>query len=100
MAKRHGAEFWRGHLEAWHRSDLTQREYCAHEGLGERAFCRWRRKEKQAVAGAKSPLTLVPVRVDAPAAGNVIRLTSPGGWRIEIAGGSAAWWAECLRQLP
>ncbi|MGO9443137.1 MAG: IS66 family insertion sequence element accessory protein TnpA, partial [Thiobacillaceae bacterium] len=60
MAKRHGAEFWRGHLEAWLRSDLTQREYCATYGLGEGAFRRWRRREKQAAAGAKSPLSLVP----------------------------------------
>ena len=100
MAKRHGAEFWRGHLEAWHRSDLTQREYCATYGLGEKAFYRWRRKEKEATAGAKSSMTLVPVSVGTPVTGSVVRLTSPGGWRIEIAGGSAPWLAECLRQLP
>ncbi|MGO9444829.1 MAG: IS66 family insertion sequence element accessory protein TnpA [Thiobacillaceae bacterium] len=99
MAKRHGAEFWRRHLEAWHRSDLTQREYCATYGLGERAFCRWRRKEK-AAAAAKSSLTLVPVSMGTPVTGSVVRLTSPGGWRIEIAGGSAPWLGDCLRQLP
>ncbi len=98
MAKRHGAEFWRGHLEAWHRSDLTQREYCAHHGLGEKAFYRWRRKEKQAVAAAKSSLTLVPVSVGAT--GNVVRLHSPGGWGIEVTGATAPWLAELLRQLP
>ena len=100
MAKRHGAEFWRGHLEAWHRSDLTQREYCASHGLGEKAFYRWRRKEKETVAGTSSSLTLVPVSMGTPAAGNVVRLYSPGGWRVEIAGGSAPWLAECVRQLP
>ena len=32
MAKRHGAEFWQGHLAAWHQSDLTQMAYCTQHG--------------------------------------------------------------------
>lgn len=99
MAKRHGQEFWRAHLEAWHRSDLTQREYCANQGLGEKAFYRWRRKEREAVASAQSSLTLVPVSVGAPVTGS-IRLHSPGGWRIELPAGSAPWLADLLRHLP
>jgi hypothetical protein len=100
MAKRHGQEFWREHLEAWRRSDLTQREYCANQGLGEKAFYRWRRKEREAVASAKSSLTLVPVSVGAPVAGNVVRLHSPGGWRIELPADGVPWLADLLRQLP
>ena len=49
----HGQEFWRAHLEAWHRSNQTQRAYCASQGIGEKAFYHWRRKEKEAVASAK-----------------------------------------------
>lgn len=100
MAKRHGHEFWRAHLEAWHRSELTQREYCASRGLGEKAFYRWRRKEKEAVASANSSLTLVPVSVSAPATGSIILLHSPGGWRIELPVGGAPWLADLLRHLP
>ena len=105
MAKRHGQEFWRAHLEAWHRSDLTQREYCANQGLGEKAFYRWRRKEREAVVPAQSSLTLVPVSVapvcaGAPVTGSVVRLHSPGGWRIELPAGSAPWLADLLRHLP
>lgn len=100
MAKRHGQEFWRAHLETWHRSELTQREYCASQGLGEKAFYRWRRKEKEAIALAKSSLTLVPVSVGASATGSVVRLHSPGGWRIELPAGGALWLADLLRQLP
>lgn len=100
MAKRHGQEFWRAHLEAWRRSDLTQREYCATQGLGEKAFYRWRRKEWEAVAQAQSSLTLVPVSVGAPVTGSVVRLHSPGGWRIELPAGSAPWLADLLRHLP
>jgi len=100
MAKRHGQAFWRAHLEAWHRSDLTQREYCASQGLGEKAFYRWRRKEKEAIASATSSLTLVPVSVGAPVTGSIVRLYSPGGWRIELPAGGASWLADLLRQLP
>jgi hypothetical protein len=100
MAKRHGQAFWQAHLEAWHRSDLTQRDYCASHGLGEKAFYRWNRKERDAAAAAKSLLTLVPVSVGAPAAGNVIRLHSPAGWRIELQAGATPWLADLLRQLP
>ena len=100
MAKRHGQEFWRKHLEAWRRSDLTQREYCANHGLGEKAFYRWRRKEREAAASATTSLTLVPVSVGAPVAGSVVRLHSPGGWRIELPAEGAPWLADLLRQLP
>ena len=30
---RQGEAFWRAHHEAWKRSDLNQREYCAAEGI-------------------------------------------------------------------
>lgn len=29
MAKRRGAQFWREHVEAWDRSDLTQSDFTA-----------------------------------------------------------------------
>ena len=96
MAKRHGAQFWRAHIEAWDRSELTQREYCAQHGLAERGFYRWRRKHKEANAA----LTLVPVSVGTPATSTVVRLHSPGGWRIELPGTQVAQLAELLRQLP
>ena len=100
MAKRHGAEFWRVHLEAWHRSDLTQRAYCAQHGLGEKAFYCWHRKEKEAIAAGRTALTLVPVSVGASAPGNVIRLHSSGGWHVELPTGETPWLADLLRRLP
>jgi len=100
MAKRHGAEFWRGHLAAWHQSDLTQRAYCARHGLGERAFYRWHRREKEAIAAGKAMLTLVPVNVGTSPTGNVIWLHSPGGWRIELPAGDVPALADLLRRLP
>lgn len=100
MAKRHGPEYWRRHLEAWHQCDLTQEAYCASHGLSTKSFYRWHRKEKAAIAATTSSLTLVPVSVGTPATGSVVRLHSPGGWRIELPGGSVAWLVSVLRQLP
>ena len=99
MARR-GAEFWRGQLEAWHRSNLTQRDYCAQHGLSEKSFYRWRGKEKEARAAGHSSLTLVPVSVSPLTSGGIVRLHSPGGWRIELPSGDAGWLADLLRQLP
>ena len=47
-----------------------------------------------------SALTLVPVSVGAAVTDSVVRLHSPGGWRIELASSSVATLAEWLRQLP
>ena len=52
------------------------------------------------MAAMPSALTLVPVSVGAAVTDSVVRLHSPGGWRIELTGGRVAWLAELLRQLP
>ena len=100
MAKRHGADYWRRHLEAWHRSDLTQEAYCVSQGLSTQLFYRWRRKEKDAIAATKDSLTLVPVSVIMPETGGVVRLHSPGGWRVELPAGNTPWLVDLLRQMP
>jgi hypothetical protein len=102
MGRRYGWDYWEKHLEAWRQSALTQDAYCDLQGLSIKTFYRWHRKEKEAVA-AKSALTLVPVNVEIPTAGwpgSLIRISSPGGWRIEVTDGRVAGLAELLRQLP
>jgi hypothetical protein len=99
MAKRHGAEYWRRHLEAWDRSELTQREYCLANGLSVESLRRWRRRAQDGL-DVKSPLTLVAARVSSPVSEGVVRLHSPGGWGIEVPLGSVSWLGEWLRQLP
>lgn len=50
---RYGEVFWRAHHEAWQRSDLNQREYCAAQGIPLKAFGNRRAKfmaEPQLVA--------------------------------------------------
>lgn len=99
MAKRHGPAYWREHVQNWVRSDLTQREYCANNGLSERAFHRWRSREKDVIAAAKSSLTLVPVSVGKPETDSVVRLRSPEGWEIELPGSSVPLLVDFLKQL-
>jgi len=99
MAKRHGVAFWREHVESWCRSDLTQREYCAKNGLGERAFHRWRGREKETIAAAKATLTLVPVSVGKLETVSVVRLRSPDGWEIELPGNSVPLLIDFLKHL-
>lgn len=99
MAKRHGLVFWRKHVEDWCRSDLTQREYCANNGISERAFHRWRSKEKATIAAAKATLTLVPVSVGAARTDSVARLRSPDGWEIELPGSSVPLLVDFLKHL-
>ena len=43
---RYAEAFWRAHHDAWHRSDLNQREYCDAEGISLKAFGNWRAKFK------------------------------------------------------
>ena len=43
---RYGEAFWRAHHEAWQRSDLNQREYCAAQNIPLKAFGNWRAKFK------------------------------------------------------
>jgi hypothetical protein len=43
---RQGEAFWRAHHEAWKRSDLNQRQYCAAEEIPLKAFGNWRAQFK------------------------------------------------------
>jgi transposase-like protein len=104
MTKQERAEAWRGHLESWHKSGLTQVAYCRQHGISIKTFHRWRRKEKEAQSTTPSTLTLVPVSVTAQTTDAVLRLRSPAGWHIELpmqqATGQTAWLADLVRGLP
>ena len=99
MAKRHGAEFWRLHTDAWRQGELTQLDYCTAHGLSTKSLRRWLRREEMESADPNSTLTLVPVKVVKAAPEHII-LHSPGGWRVELPAGEAPWLTDLLRQLP
>lgn len=49
--------FWRQHVEAWKKSELSQRVYCEVHGLARRTFCRWRVRFKADDAAAERVLS-------------------------------------------
>lgn len=101
MSQRQGAEFWREHLEAWSRSELTQVGYCAAHQLSIKSFRRWRARGKQQAAQANGVLTLVPVKLSsASSPSSLVQLHSPGGWRIELPAVDASWLGKLLHKLP
>jgi hypothetical protein len=67
--------------------------------LGERAFHRWRGREKETIAAAKATLTLVPVSVGKPDSVSIVRVRSPGGWDIELPGSSVPLLIAILKDL-
>ena len=78
---------------------MKQREYCANHGLGERAFHRWRDREKEFIAATRGSLTLVPASVGKAEAVSVVRLRSPSGWEIELPGSSVPLLVDFLKDL-
>ena len=68
-------------------------------GLGERAFHRWRSREKETIAAAKASLTLVPINVGTQATGGVVRVRSPDGWEIEMPGSSVTELVDFLKYI-
>ena len=83
--------YWSKHFERWQASGLTQRAYCAREGLALSTFDHWRRQARKALRpeASQAPLprpveslTLVPVQIEA--AGSDVQLRSPAGWHITL----------------
>ena len=85
-------QFWFHHIELWQASGLSQAEYARQNQLAIRKLNYYKRCFLEEQCPAK-PASLVPVTVTeaaAPAselAPSGITLTSPGGFRIELAAG-------------
>jgi hypothetical protein len=64
MTRREGNEFWKGHLEGWRGSGMTQEAYCRQQGLSFTAFARNRNRiNRQHKASAGTTTTFVPVAI-------------------------------------
>jgi hypothetical protein len=53
--------FWSGHIEAWHRSGLSQGAYCRQHGLSQSSLSYWRLAK--ASEKAAPFVTIVPVKL-------------------------------------
>ena len=57
MTRTERASFWLGHIEAQHRSGLSQSRYCAAHDLSAKSFSYWHRKQRRgARASTREPV--------------------------------------------
>lgn len=92
--------YWRQHFTRWQSSGLSQRAYCAREGLALSTFDYWRRLARPNTGKQSSaPLTLVPLQVARCPDHTTLR--SPAGWELILPGSVALTeLAHLLKQLP
>jgi hypothetical protein len=88
---------WRQHIEAWQRSGLSQRDYCAHHQIHVRTFAA-RLSDYRKLPAADSR-ALIPVQIK-PAVTETMVFTHAQGHRLELpASTPASWLAELMRCL-
>ena len=86
---------WEQRVATWKASGLTQKEYCAREGIGVSGLRYWASRSYR--EGKK--LTLVPVRVSGGHSDGVV-IRGSRGWECVVPEGvSAQWMADLLRAL-
>lgn len=76
-------EKWRGHIEEWRRSGISQAEYCRRYKLSPKLFTYWKRRLRN-----QEPVSFIPVQVKPephpPAENSSGVVLCKGGYRIEI----------------
>lgn len=91
------ADFWKGHLDTWRSSGLTQTAYCRQQGLSIASFGYWRRVLGKAAASS----ALVPIVIaEVSAADTAIEVQLPNGLRARLPTGMApSHWVPVIRAL-
>jgi len=74
---RRGHHEWQQLMVAYEASDLTQRAFCAEQGVAYSTFCYWRRRLRQESGGGDH----APALVELPA---LTGSDSSGDWRVEL----------------
>lgn len=84
--KKSRSDYWRGVLEKWSLSGLSQRGFCEERGISFSTFCYWRRRLRgTSEAGSVStfiPVEIMPPRRATPSSCYEVRLES--GARIRV----------------
>ena len=93
------AAYWRGHVETWRASGLSQSNYCQQHGLKTHSLSYWQlRQVAHQDKPASKALTLVPATIVAESQASIphLSLSSPQGWRLEFAALPPADWLTAL----
>jgi hypothetical protein len=81
MTKR---RYWKRRVEAWERSGLSQRQFCAKRGLALSTFQWWRAKLRRAeVPATAAPFVPLTLGAPAPVAAIEVELRSKTRLRLE-----------------
>lgn len=79
---------WQALVEAWQRSDQTQRAFCQQRGLCYRQFSQWKSRLKSELVATpqEESMAFIPIRWQAPPPSSVqgLPIILPNGIRIVI----------------
>jgi hypothetical protein len=90
---------WQQRLERYRACDLTVKEFCRQEGLGQRSFARWRNKLKDGIPQqliaeqtqreqAEASLSLfLPVALSAEEQADMVQIDLPNGAQVRLSMG-------------
>lgn len=86
-------------LQSYRRSQLTQREFAAHAGIGVSTLLSWLRRKEAGTAPDSSTFVSVPNLLSAAPAAPAYRLQLPGGLSLEVRSGFSSGELAALLQL-
>jgi hypothetical protein len=97
-SRQRSPRWWRGHVDGWQKSGISQRDYCEAHGLALSTFQLWRRRlmadrptvvpvEIVPVAHAASSPYLVLSRSEQAAPPPIVLVVGRGRYRLELSDG-------------
>lgn len=88
------ARQWRGHMDGWQQSGLSQREYCRVHGLPLSTFQLWRRRLRAGSTSTALEIVPVPLPGIRPAAPTICHLVRPVDSPIAVVVGGGRYNVE------
>jgi len=77
-------QFWKEHVQSWHKSNIDQTEYCRRHGLKRHTFWYWKEKFSKVSSGVS--LVPVPLKINIPPTQKPLVVNIDNRFRIEVSG--------------
>ena len=77
-------QFWKKHVQSWHKSNIDQTEYCRRHGLKRPTFWYWKEKFSKVSSGVS--LVPVPLKINIPPTQKPLVVNIGNRFRIEVSG--------------